>query len=47
MHDVDKNIDSYNSNKEKKILIVLEDMFADMISNKKLNSTVTKLFYQM
>ena len=43
MHDVYKNIDEYNSDKENKILIVF-DMIADMIHNKKLNSIVTKLF---
>ena len=44
MHDVYKNIDEYNPNKENKILIVLDDMIADMIHNKKLNSIATKLF---
>ena len=44
MHDVYKNIDSYNSDKENKILIVFDDMIADMINNKKLNSVVTELF---
>ena len=44
MHDVYKNIDNYNSNKENKILIFFDDMIADMISNKKLNSIVTELF---
>ena len=44
MHDVCKNIDEYNSDKQNKILIVFEDMIADMIHNKKLNSIVTKLF---
>ena len=43
MHDVYKNIDEYNSNKENKILIVFDDMIADMI-HKKLNSIVTELF---
>ena len=38
------NIDNYNLNKENKILIVFDDMIADMINNKKLNSIVTKLF---
>ena len=32
MHDVYKNIDEYNPDKENKILIVLDDMVADMIS---------------
>ena len=44
MHDVCKNIDHYNPNKENKILIVFADMIADMINNKKLNSIITKLF---
>ena len=44
MHDVYKNIDDYNPDKENKILIVFDDMIADMINNKKLNSVVTKLF---
>ena len=43
MCNVYKNIDNYNSDKENKILIVFDDMIADMI-NKKLNSIVTKLF---
>ena len=40
MH-VYKNIGEYNSDKEKKILIVFDDMTADMIHNKKLDSIVT------
>ena len=44
MHDVYKNIDEYNLDKENKILIVFDDMIADMIHNKKLNSIVTELF---
>ena len=44
MHSVYKNIDNYNLNKENKILIVFDDMVADMINNKKLNSIVTELF---
>ena len=43
MHDVYKNIDEYNHDKENKILIVFDDMIADMIHNEKLISTVTKL----
>ena len=41
MHDVYKNIDDYNPDRENKILIVFDDMIADMINNKKLNSIVT------
>ena len=44
MHDVYKNINDYNPDKEKKILIDFNDMIADMINNKKLNLIVTKLF---
>ena len=44
MHDVYKNTDHYNSDKENKILIVFDDMIADMINNKKQNSIVTELF---
>ena len=44
MHDVYKNIDDYNPDKENKILIVFDDMITDMIHNKKLNSIVTELF---
>ena len=44
IHDIHKNTDEYNPDKENKILIVFDDMIADMIQNKKLNSIVTKLF---
>ena len=44
MHDVYKNIDKYNHDKENKKLIVFDYMIADMIHNKKLNSIVTELF---
>ena len=39
-----KNIEKYNPNKKCKILIIFDDMIADMRSNKKLNSIVTELF---
>ena len=44
MHDVYKNIDDYNPDKENKILIVFDDMIANMIHKKKFNSIVTELF---
>ena len=44
MQDVYKNIEEYNPGKKRKILIVFDDMIADMINNKKLNSVVTELF---
>ena len=42
--DVYKNTDEYNVDKDRKILIVLDDMIADIIKNKKLNLIVTELF---
>ena len=44
MCDALKNINNYNPNKENKILIVFDDMIADMINNKKKYSIVTELF---
>ena len=44
MHDVYKNVDECNPDKENKILIVFDDTIANMIHNKKLISIVTKLF---
>ena len=44
MRDIYKNVNYYNPYKENKILIVFDDMIADMINNKKLNSIVTELF---
>ena len=44
MQDVHQNIDDYNPGKKRKVLIVFDDMIADMINNKKLDSIVTELF---
>ena len=44
IHDVYNSIKNYNPNKKRKVLIVFDDMIADMINNKKLNSIVTELF---
>ena len=44
MHNVYKNINEYNPDNGNKILIIFDDMIADMIHNKKLNSIVTELF---
>ena len=41
MQDVCKNIGEHNTDKERKILIVFDDMIADMINNKNLNSIAT------
>ena len=44
MQDVYKNIEYYNPIKKRKVLIVFDDMIADMINNDKLNPVVTELF---
>ena len=44
MQDVYEDINEYNIDKERKILIVFDDMIGDMINNKKLNSIMTELF---
>ena len=44
MKDVYKNIEEYNLGKKRKVLIVFDDMIADMFNNKKLNPVVTELF---
>ena len=45
MQDVYKNIEDYNPIKKRKVLIIFDDMIADMINNNKLNPIVTELFY--
>ena len=42
MQDVYKNIGEYNIDKKRKMLIV-SDMIADIVNNKKLNPVVTEL----
>ena len=44
MQDVYRNIEDYNPVKKPKVLIVFDDMIADMINNKKLNPVVIELF---
>ena len=44
MDDIYKNIEEYNSNKKHRILIVFDDMIADMLSSKKLKPIGTELF---
>ena len=42
MNDIYKNIEEYSSNKKREIRFAFDDMVADMLSNKKLNSIVTE-----
>ena len=44
MQDVYKNIEDYNPGKKRKIIIVFDDMIADMINSEKLNLIVTEFF---
>ena len=44
MNDIYKNIEGYNPNKKRKILIVFDDMIVDMLCNKRLNPIETQLF---
>ena len=44
MQNVYKNIDKYKTDKEQKILVVFDDMIAEIINDKKLNSIATELF---
>ena len=44
MQDVYKIIEDKNPRKNRKVLIVFDDMIADMINNKNLSPIVTKLF---
>ena len=41
MQNVYKNIEDYNPIKKRKVLIIFDDMIADMINNNKLNPIVT------
>ena len=44
MADVYENIDLYNPNRRRKILIVFDDMIADTMANKKFQSIIKELF---
>ena len=47
MDNISKNIEESNPSNKKKILIVFDDMIADMLSNKKLNLIVVELFIRV
>ena len=46
MKDVYRSIEEYSTGIKRKILTVLDEMIADMISNKKLYPEVTELFFR-
>ena len=47
MEDVYKNIDEYNPDKENKILIVFDDMIADMIQQKNTKKFFLELYQKL
>ena len=44
MDDIYKNIEKYNPKEKRKVLVVFDDMIADMFCDRKLNPIVTELF---
>ena len=44
MSDVYENIEKYNPNRKRKILIVFDDMIANVMSNKKFQAIIKELF---
>ena len=44
MDDVYQNIDDYNPSRKRKILIVFDDMIADIMTNKKFQVIIKELF---
>ena len=39
-----KSVDDYNANRKRRILVVFDDMIADIMSNKKFQAIIKKLF---
>ena len=46
MQDVYKDTEEYNMGKKRKVLVVFDDMIADIINEKKLNPVVIELFFR-
>ena len=44
MDDVYNNIDDYNSRRKRKILIISDDMIADIMTNKRFQAIIKELF---
>ena len=44
MDDVFEDINNYNKNRDKEVLIVFDDMIADIMSNKKFKAIIKELF---
>ena len=46
MDDFYENIDNYNPNRQRKILIVFDEMIADIMSNKNFQAIIKELFFR-
>ena len=46
MNDVYENINNYNKNRDKKVLIVFDDMIANIEYNKNFKRIIKELFYR-
>ena len=44
MDDVYENINNYKSNRKRKLLIVFDDMIADIMTNKRFHTIIKELF---
>ena len=44
MDDVYENINNYKSNRKRKLLIVFDDMIADIMTNKRFQAIIKELF---
>ena len=47
MDDVYETIDDYNPSRKRKILVVFDDMIADIMTNKKFQAIIKKLFIRI
>ena len=47
MWNIYKDIEEYNSNKKRKIIIDFDEMIGDMARNKKLDPTITELLFRV
>ena len=46
MNDVYSNVDYYNSKRKRKVLIVFDDMVADIMTNKRFHAIIKELFFR-
>ena len=46
MDDVYENINDYNPSRKRKVLIIFDDMIADIMSNKKFQTIIKELYVE-